>query len=360
MSESIPGDDAGAIDLLDSPSGPTPPPPPAPAASDPAKKRRRLKIVAAILALLLLIVGGVLAWYLLNRKPLTELPGVTQVTAVPTYKTAFYGIDKPLGVAVSPDGSRVYATQGGTKPTTLVFDRDGKKIGELKPPTTDTYHVPVYLAVSPTGDRVYVGDRAAGAVYVYDASGAYVSTFTPKDASVKFSPLGVAVAKDGTLYVADVGSDNAADHRILMFSPDGTLVKTLGKGELNYPNQFVVDDSGDVYVTDSNNGRVAVIDTAGKVSGLISHGVGQGDLGLPRGLAIDDRGRILVVDTTDHMVRLYTKASSLTGTPAYAGSFGDQGVQDGTFLYPNGLAADARGRVYVADRDNNRVQVWGF
>jgi sugar lactone lactonase YvrE len=42
------------------------------------------------------------------------------------------------------------------------------------------------------------------------------------------------------------------------------------------------------------------------------------------------------------------------------GSFGNQGREDGTFLFPNGLATDTRGRIYVADRENNRIQVWGY
>jgi sugar lactone lactonase YvrE len=77
-------------------------------------------------------------------------------------------------------------------------------------------------------------------------------------------------------------------------------------------------------------------------------------------MAVDDRGRLFVVDTTDHMVRLFSTSSSPTTPPTYVASFGDQGVGDGQFMYPNGVASDGRGRIYVTDRQNNRIQVWGY
>lgn len=349
--------DPDLLEELDDLGGPPSTPPVV--VDDPGRKRRR-KIIAWILVAALVVLAALGAWYLLNRKPLSELPGL-ETGKVPTYKTSFYGVEKPLGVAVSPDGERLYITQSGTKAAAFVFNREGTKIGELKPPATDKgYHVPVYLAVHPTTGDVYVGDRAAGKVYVYDGVGTYRSTFTPKDTKMAFSPLGIAVAKDGTLYVADAASSEPKDHRILVFAADGTLVTTLGKGELNYPNTILTGSQGEIYVTDSNNGRVVVIEKSGKVTTLLARGIGDGDLGLPRGMAVDDKGRLFVVDTTDQQVRVFTSAKSPTEPPTYVGSFGDQGREDGTFQFPNGVATDTRGRIYVTDRENNRIQVWGY
>jgi DNA-binding beta-propeller fold protein YncE len=349
--------DPDLLEELDDLGGPPATPPVV--VDDPRRKRRR-KIIAWLLVVALVIFGGIAAWYLMNRKPLSELPGL-ETGKVPTYKTSFYGVENPLGVAVSPDGSLLYVTQSGTKAAAFVFDRDGRKVGELKPPATDKgYHVPVYLAVHPTTGDVYVGDRAAGKVYVYAGAGAYKSTFAPKGDVGTFSPLGIAVAGDGTLYVADAASATPADHRILVFAQDGTLTTTLGKGELNYPNAIVTGAQGEIYVTDSNNGRVVVIEKSGKLTTLLARGIGDGDLGLPRGMAVDDKGRLFVVDTTDQQVRVFTSAKTPTEPPAYVGSFGDQGREDGTFQFPNGVATDTRGRVYVADRENNRIQVWGY
>jgi sugar lactone lactonase YvrE len=81
---------------------------------------------------------------------------------------------------------------------------------------------------------------------------------------------------------------------------------------------------------------------------------------MPRGIAQDDSSRLFVVDTTDHMVRVYTVGDKAAEAPTYVGSIGGEGRADATFEYPNGLAVDKRAHIYVTDRENNRVQVWGY
>src|SRR5450759_3272105 len=74
-------------------------------------RRRRMVLLFLLLAATaaLLTIGG---WYLLNRKPISELPvpGST-VEAVPHYSVSIYDVVAPTGVAVNADGSRIYATQ---------------------------------------------------------------------------------------------------------------------------------------------------------------------------------------------------------------------------------------------------------
>jgi hypothetical protein len=74
---------------------------------------------------------------------------------------------------------------------------------------------------------------------------------------------------------------------------------------------------------------------------------------------VSGSGKLLVVHTADHMVRTYSTDKSKP-TPTYIGSFGNEGQLDGTSEYPNGVATDKRAHVYVTDRENNRVQVWGY
>jgi hypothetical protein len=75
-----------------------------------------------------------------------------------------------------------------------------------------------------------------------------------------------------------------------------------------------------------DRGRL-VIFGPGKMIATISPGVGEGDLGMPRGVAVDDSGKLQL---------------------------------DGAFEYPNGVATDKRAHVYITDREDNRVQVWGY
>jgi len=326
----------------------------------PSKKdTRKRKIVA--LVILLLILALLFIWYLFNRKPLSELPGLSE-TKLPHYEFSIYGATKPLGVAVSASGDRIYATESDGTDLVRVFDAEGKAIGALKPPSsTGKSHLPMYVAINPTTQDVYVSDRFTASIYVYDAEGKFVRTFAPKgDMGGKWNPLGLAFAPDGTLYATDVRGLTAKTHRVVVFGPDGTLKRSMGApGQLNFPNGIVVDAQGNIEVSDSNNGRLLIFSQYGKMLATISSGIGEGDLGLPRGAAVDDAGRLFVADTADHMVRVYTIAKS-KATPTYVGSFGGEGQLDGTFEYPNGVAADKRAHIYITDRENNRVQVWGY
>jgi sugar lactone lactonase YvrE len=81
---------------------------------------------------------------------------------------------------------------------------------------------------------------------------------------------------------------------------------------------------------------------------------------LPRGVAIDDEGRLYVVDTSAHAVQVYKVLAEADRSPVYVGRFGAEGTLDGAFEFPNGVAVDTRGRVYVTDLANNRVQVWTY
>lgn len=349
-----PGPDTAAAAPSDTPASDTP------ADVSPSRRRRRrtglLLLLASLLGVFVLFTG----WYLINRKPITEipLPGVT-VEDVPHYAYSFYGVTAPTGIAVSPDGGRIYVTQTEGEAEVLIFDGQGRQLATVRPPATAVGdHVPVYVALDPRNGDLYVSDRPAGAIYVYSSDGLFRRTFDPGKDLVGWQPLGLGFSPQGDLYVTDV---SGPFNRVHQFGPDGRLVRSIGKaGQFSFPNGVAVDAAGNIYVTDSNNGRLVVFDSSGTQRGMIRRGAAQGDLGLPRGTAIDDSGRVYVVDTTAQGVQLYHTLADGDRQPKYIGRFGVQGTTDGAFQYPNGVAVDTRARVYVTDWRNNRVQVWTY
>jgi DNA-binding beta-propeller fold protein YncE len=327
----------------------------------PRKMSKKRKGIIAALVTALVILGLLFAWYLMNRKPLSELPGLGD-TKLPHYEFSIYGTTHPLGVAASATGDRIYVTESDGERVARIYDRSGKQTGTMKPPaSTGAVHLPMYVAINPTTQDVYVSDRFTASIYVYDGAGKYLRTFAPKgDLGGKWNPLGLAFGPDGTLYATDVRGKDSKNHRVVVFGPDGNLARSMGApGQLNFPNGIVVDPNGNIEVSDSNNGRVVIFGQYGKMLATISRGIGEGDLGLPRGAAVDDAGRLFVADTSDHMVRVYTIEQG-KAMPTYVASFGNEGQTDGTFEYPNGVATDKRAHVYITDRENNRVQVWGY
>lgn len=110
-----------------------------------------------------------------------------------------------------------------------------------------------------------------------------------------------------------------------------------------------MDSQGMIWVSDSNNGRVHQYDRNGRFiltfAGLV----------LPRGLAVDDQDRLYVVDTFQHKVFVI---NTKDGKQLF--TFGERGLEEGQFNFPNSVAVGTDGRVYVVDRENNRVSVWGY
>lgn len=344
---------SGGLAVLDGPPAPEPAP-------EDDNRRKKLLILLAILGALLILVISVLAWYLITRKPLSSLP-ILGSEAMPTYQYSIYGVDKPLGVAVSADGDRVYVTQSGGARTVLEFDHSGQLLKTLQPPKdvlgVSTGHLPVYVAVNPTDGNVFVSDELAKALYVYSADGSYLRTVKPVGLTGTWVPLGLAFDQSGNLYVTEVGGKT---HRVLVLDQFGKVSRTIVTTDspLSFPNGLAVDRAGNVFVADSNNGRLLAFGPDGKLLGGANRGIGEGDLGLPRGVAADNGDRVYVVDTTNQGVRVYRLGSDGANKLSFLGAFGDEGIADGLFEYPNGIATDSRSNVYVTDRENGRIQVW--
>src|SRR3990172_815369 len=162
----------------------------------PEQPRRRRRKIVLLLLLLAAVVGVVIAiWLEIRGESITQvIPGISRPGDVPGYDYSIYGATRPLGVAISGDGERIYVTETDGTRLVRVYDSSGKEVGTLKPPRPKAAHVPVYVAVDPETDDVYVSDRIQQTVYVYDAKGAYRKEFKPSRAEIGggWQPLGLA------------------------------------------------------------------------------------------------------------------------------------------------------------------------
>jgi DNA-binding beta-propeller fold protein YncE len=340
---------------------PTPPTPAAdpiaPATAGPGEERRRRRrwFLLFLLGGLLLLVIGIAIWYFLFRQPI-PLPSIT-TAQMPGYTTSIYGSSNPVGVAVSPDGDRIYVAETEGERVVRIFDAAGNLIGTAAPAaSTGAEHVPVWLAIDPITSSLYVSDRPTGSIYVYDRDGGFQRTLELASPIPGWQPMGIAFDRAGNLYVADAG-----DQVVQKLDQAGNLVATFGADDgLWFPNGVAVDGAGNVIVADSNNGRLMAYRPDGTLLTPIGRGTGEGELGLPRGVAVDGKGWIYVGDATAQGVSVFKVGDGPDAVIEFLGFIGGPGSDDGQFAFPNGVAADGRGRIYISDTANDRIQVWSY
>ncbi len=313
----------------------------------------KLASAGLVIGVSLLGISGWMWGQYATTKQVPNLPVATSALRLdhPLYSYSIYGVDQPLGVAVSPDGQRLYVTEGGGDRLVRILDPKGNPLGSFSAGDSKTgYRKPMYVAVSPEG-LVYVTDMARQGIDIFSARGEYHTTLKPDfRQGENWQPLAMTFDKAGKLYVTDVYPDN---QRVLVFRRDGSLERQI-TGSFAFANGIAVDGGGRIFVADSNNGRVQVFGAEGQPLQAFAEGAGGIKMALPRGLALDPQGRLGVVDTFNQSIQVFRTDPS----PAFQFSLGEEGAGDGQFSYPNSLAVDGQGRMYVTDRENNRVQVW--
>ena len=204
------------------------------------------------------------------------------------------------------------------------------------------------------------------------------------------SPQGVALDGSGNLYIADT-----SNHRIrkITLAPGfalgtlstGTISTVAGSGtagyggdggaaasaQLNYPTGVALDGANNLYIADTLNHRIRKVDSAGVISTVAGSGMpgfswdggaaASARLNGPTGLALDSADNLYIADTNNHRIRrvdisgtISTVAGSGSGL---TGSNGDGGAAVAAQLnYPRDVVLDKFGRLYIADKNNNRIR----
>jgi DNA-binding beta-propeller fold protein YncE len=228
----------------------------------------------------------------------------------------------------------------------------GVKFGEL--PEGRKWGGVIAVTSDRDGKSIWAFERCGGdcansdlpAVLEFDPAGKLVKSF---GAGMFVFPHGIAVDKDGNVYVADADGKNGKGHVVVKFSPDGKVLLTLGKpgmpgdapGFFNRPSAVAVAQNGDIFVADghggTSNARIVRFGADGRILKMWGKkGSAPGEFDEPHGIALDSAGRVFVADRVNARIQIFD--------------------QDGKFLAewkqfgrPSAVFIDHNDVIYVAD-----------
>ncbi len=260
-----------------------------------------------------------------------------------------HGLKQPMAVAVGTKGL-IYVTDTGNnrvqvyRPNgrpTFSFGTVGAKNGEFNYP---------YGILALGNGNVLVADTGNSRVQEFTRTGEFVKIWLPPEKRIK--PGMMTMDNRGLIYIADL-----AGHQIVVAGTDGKILRVIPgvNANLRFPQGLVVDSSAQIWIADGGSARVKIINGAGE---LVKSWDGRGNVPdgdrfiMVRGLAIDHLGRLFVSEGLGNKIRVLDE----DGTELFSFS----GEQDRDILFPMGITVDQKGKIYIADRGNNRVQVWGY
>ena len=313
-------------------------------------------------------------------------------------------IGRPVSVLLLTAAAAVsLLAQSGMAPVNDAPNPYQTVVDYLKLPAGRTWGSTAAVEIDKDGKSVWVAERCAALNYPagcydpatgkmstldpilkFDASGALVKSF---GSGLMAFPHGIYVDPDGNIWVTD-GADNAPraaagagaplgrgaapqgaptaprpvgvaagatlGHQVFKFSPDGKLLMTLGKpggavgvdGYFYQPDDVVVTSSGDILVSQGHGGgpsEILIFDKTGKyLRRWGKNGSGPGEFESPHSMALDSKGRLFVGDRGNNRIQVFdANYNFITEWPQ--------------FSRPSGVFIDKHDMLYVADSESMSV-----
>ncbi|HUZ27747.1 MAG TPA: hypothetical protein VMU90_00810 [Solirubrobacteraceae bacterium] len=324
----------------------------------------------------------------------------------------------PQGLAVGPEGAVYVADFGNNEIRKIAVDGTVTAVagggtfcsstpscGDGGPAIAAHLNFPEGVAVDQRTGDLYIADTLNNEVRKVSArgiitrlAGTGAGCTTPRscgDGGPAMSaqlnaPAGVAVDRQGNVYIADSG-----DQAVRRVSAKGTITRVAGDGtacakaaacgdggaatsaQLYVPTAVAIDKTGDVFIADSSDNKVRKVSADGTIATVAGTGnacasppscgdganAKQAQLSFPNGVALDQSGNLYIADQGDNEVRQLSGAGAIatiggTGSAcAKPPNCGDGGAgRSATYGYPDGVATDSDGNVYVGDTLDQEVR----
>ena len=222
------------------------------------------------------------------------------------------------------------------------------------------------IAIDPDGSSIWVAERCganscagsgAPPIVEFDASGKLVRSF---GAGMFIFPHGIFAARDGSVWVVDDQGRDRKGHQVIQFDRSGKVLMTLGRAgvagdgpdRFNRPSAVVVAPDSTIFVADghggTSNARIVKFAKDGTfIMAWGTKGSAPGQFDTPHALAIDSKGRLFVGDRENNRIQIFDQSGHLLAVWTQFGR-------------PSGIYIDAHNVIYVGDSESNTARHPGW
>lgn len=206
--------------------------------------------------------------------------------------------------------------------------------------------------------KVYVSDTVSRSVHVFDYPAKKYRVVGVTEPGSLSKPMGMAVDGNCNLYVLD-----ATQKRVVVYDALGNYINAVGGSKWFFrPSYVAVDRTGSkVFIVDtgltanSNDGhkvRVFDVQSGEHLYDIGERGAEQGQFNLPKDITLGPDNRIYIVDSGNFRVQVLEEDGS------FVRSFGSVGRRFGQFSRPKGIDLDSEGNIYVSDASFANIQIF--
>lgn len=207
---------------------------------------------------------------------------------------------------------------------------------------------PAFVQLGAKGE-ILVYDSRAKEILRFDAAGNRTGKVEPANMPTgsRVIPKSFRTDSSGNIYLLDIFG-----RRVVVLDQSGTFIRQIGfPDEFGFFSDLAVNGSGTVYILDSVRSQVLAASRGEGTFSLLSEDL-KDLLSYPTYMEVDSKGLIYIVDEETSTVGVLRRDGS------YKGSLFNRGRKEGLLYYPSQICVGDGSRIVIADRDNNRVQVF--
>ncbi len=272
-----------------------------------------------------------------------------------------FSVNSPLSVSCDSNGNvSVLHYDYNGDPQVVVFDDGGTFLNSWGSYGSGNGQMDAPAQIRVNDSYVFVADTGNNRIQKFDADGNYITQWgSYGSGNGQFGNMENIAITATQVYALDGDTDGG---RLQEFGTDGAYIDRFSVddpmgGKFNSPDNIFISSDGSIFVADTDNGRIQKFDADGN---YITQWGDWGDDSdgkirhlYVRSIATDSQGNVYVVDSGGH-----DRIVKYDADGNYITQWGSYGSGEGQFQFPDDIAIDAHDHVYVADHNNNRIQVF--